>query len=266
MSIMMNNQETIIKSVKNKKGKKIKPEIILVEVEAFTEAKTGIEDFTELIDINFKKCIRGYHLINSSVIKETTWEDLNALVFTSVGIEVYSQADGSHLSGMDIDSSLGKLSNKSAKYAKGSKCIDISSYRLTTVCSEKQCGTPENIIQEINSRKNFDYYSIIIRDETTNKDTITYDWLLIPSNYVGLDPASYTWIPSIGKRGTNKDAQVGWETNEENGCSMKITFSMSSQLWIHIKMTEDIKKFIIATAEVSNKPKYNYIDLVDKLV
>ena len=46
---------------------------------------------------------------------------------------------------------------------------------------------------------------------------------------------------------------------------MSIVFSMSSQLWIHIEMTEEIKKFIIASAYVENKPKYNYIDLIDKL-
>jgi hypothetical protein len=39
---------------------------------------------------------------------------------------------------------------------------------------------------------------------------------------------------------------------------------MSSQLWIHIEMTEEIKKFIIATAEVKNKPIYNYIDILEK--
>ena len=42
---------------------------------------------------------------------------------------------------------------------------------------------------------------------------------------------------------------------------MSVTFSMSSQLWIHIEMTEEIKKFIIATSIVENKPKYNYMDL-----
>jgi hypothetical protein len=30
-------------------------------------------------------------------------------------------------------------------------------------------------------------------------------------------------------------------------------------------MTEDVKKYIIASATVENKPKYNYFDLVDKL-
>ena len=88
---------------------------------------------------------------------------------------------------------------------------------------------------------------------------------MIPSNYLILDPSSYAWEPTIGKRGKNKDAQVGWNTNEIDGCKMSITFSMSSQLWIHIEMTKEIKKFIVASAVVENKPKYNYIDLLDKL-
>jgi len=217
----------------------------------------------ELVDVNFKKCIKGYHLINSSPINETTWEDINAIIFSTSGIEIYSKSDGSHLSGMDINCSLGRISNKSAKYSNNKKSIDISSYRLTTVCSEKKCGTPIEIVEEINKRKNFDYYSLIIRE--TYNENISYDWLLIPSNYLILDPSSYTWKPTIGKRGKNKDAQIGWNTNEINGCKMSITFSMSSQLWIHIEMTEEIKKFIVSSVVVENKPKYNYIDLVDKL-
>jgi Ser-tRNA(Ala) deacylase AlaX len=70
---------------------------------------------------------------------------------------------------MDINCSLGRISNKSAKYSNNKKSIDISSYRLTTVCSEKKCGTPTEIIEEINKRKNFDYYSFIVRDETDKK-------------------------------------------------------------------------------------------------
>ena len=218
----------------------------------------------ELIDVNFKKCVKCYHLINSSSINETIWEDINAIIFSSLGILIYSKSDGSHSSGMDINCSLGRISNKSAKYSNNKKSIDISSYRLTTVCSEKKCGIPKEIIGEINKRKNFDYYSFIVRDETNNT-YISYDWLLIPSNYLILDPSSYIWEPTIGKRGKNKDTQVGWNTNEINGSKMSITFSMSSQLWIHIEMTEEIRKFIIASAIVENKPKYNYIDLLDKL-
>lgn len=222
-------------------------------------------DNVELIDVNFRKCVQGYHLLNASIIKESVWEDINSLIFSSVGIEVFAQSEGSHLPGMDINCSLGGLSNKSAKYSAHNKNFDISSYRLTTVCSEKHCGTPQEICEEINKRKNFEYYSIILRDES-NPAKKYYEWLLIPSNHILLDPCSYTWEPTIGTRGKNKGAQVGWKTNTINGCSMSVTFSMSSQLWMHIEMTEDIKKFIIATAEVSSKPTYNYISILDKLV
>jgi hypothetical protein len=244
--------------------KKPKPLLIIEDDEPDIKTITNICANPELIDVTFKKCVKGYHLINSSSINETIWEDINSLVFSSLGIQVYSKSDGSHLSGMDIDCALGRISNKSAKYATNKKSIDISSYRLTSVCSEKNCGTPAEIIEEINRRKNFDYYSFIVRDES-NPEKISYDWILIPSNYITLDPSSYNWEPTIGKRGKNKDSQVGWHTNEINGCKMSITFSMSSQLWIHIEMTEAIKKFIIASAEVDNKPKYNYIELLDKL-
>lgn len=225
-----------------------------------------ITKFNSLIETNFKKCVNGYHLVNTSCINETIWEDINEIIFSTVGIEIYSKSDGSHLPGMDINSSIGGLSNKSAKYSKNKQYIDISSYRLTTVCSDKNHGTPSEIIEEINKRKNFDYYSIIIRDESQKeKNIISYDWLMIPSNYIVLDPSSYIWEPTIGQKGKKKDIQVGWKTNVINGCRMSITFSMSSQLWIHIDMTDDVKKFIVATTSVINKPKYNYIELADKL-
>jgi hypothetical protein len=245
---------------------KIKSEVISnvkCENENKIKSITDVCKNVEQIDINFKKCVKGYHLINSSSINETIWEDINALLFTSLGIEIYSKSDGSHSSGMDINCSLGRISNKSAKYAKNKQSIDISSYRLTTVCSAKNVGNPTEIVKEINKRKNFDYYSVIVRDELDNNN-ISYDWLLIPSNHLILDPSSYKWEPTIGKRGKNKYTQVGWNTTEINGCKMSITFTMSSQLWIHIEMTEDVKKYIIASATVENKQKYNYIDLIDK--
>ena len=249
--------------------------IAICEPESVNE-NINILQNKEFINIQFNKCIKGFHLVNTSPINETIWEDINAVIFTSIDIKVYSKSEGSHSSGMDIHSSLGRISNKSAKYASSkskpksendgiNKKFDISSYRLTTVCSEKKCGTPELFIEEINKRKNFDYYSFIIRDES-NEDTIMYDWVLIPSNYFILDPSSYNWEPSFGKRANNKGNQVGWHTNEINGSKMTITFSMSSQLWVHIEMTEEIKKFIIASAEVANKTTYNYIEIYDKLL
>lgn len=217
----------------------------------------------ELIDVNFKKCVNGFHLINSCNINEKIWEDLNSLIFIKSGIEVTSKSDGSHLSGMDIQCSLGGISNKSAKYSLHRRSFDISSYRLTTICNSKSVGNIDEIVEEINQRKNFGYYSIIAREEMEGRTH--YDWLFIPSSYYLLDPSSYEWTPMIGQKRKNKDLQIGWNTNEINGCKMSITFSMSSQLWIHLKMTEELRQFIVSSSEVSTQPKYNYIDLLDKL-
>ena len=236
--------------------------LAIEDCEIEEEKITDIFDNIELININFNKCVKGYHLINTSPINETIWEDVNAVIFKKSSIEILSKSDGSHLSGMDIHCSLGKISNKSAKYeySKHKKIIKISSYRLTCVCSDKHCGTPTDFIEEIEKRNNYDYYSIIVREESDG--LIYYDWLFIPSNCEVLNPAAYHWEPAIGTK--KKDSQVGWKTNMIRGCSMSIRFSMSSQLWIHLDMAE-MNKFIIASATVENKSSFDYIDLVDKL-
>jgi hypothetical protein len=210
---------------------------------------------------NFAKCVKGYHLINDDPIKEARWEDINAIILNASGCAVNSQSDGSHRSGADLNCSLGSFSNKSTQLKKGDKVFTLSSYRLTTVCSDKDAGNIESIITEINKRKNFDYYSIIARNDT--KDKIQYDWFLIPSNYPSLNPASYNWYPQIGKNGKNKDTVIGWKTNTLDGSYMSITFSMSSQLWIHINITEDMKKHTVGSCIVNRKRMYNYIELYD---
>ena len=213
-----------------------------------------------LID-NFKKCVKGYHLINRCAINEKIWENINVSIFSYSGIYISYNSEGSHLSGRDIICSIGSFSNKSAKYNSNKTYFDISSYRLTTICSENNMGTEEKIIEEINKRKNFDFYSFIIRYET--KESILYDWIIIPSNHDIFNPSKYTWKKTLGKRGKNKDTQIGCNTNTIKGCKMSISFQMSSQLWIHIK-TEEIKKFIMSSTIVNTTPKYNYIELYNK--
>jgi hypothetical protein len=44
---------------------------------------------------------------------------------------------------------------------------------------------------------------------------------------------------------------------------MSITFSMSSQLWIDIAITEEMKPFIIGSTRVQRGKKYNYIQLYE---
>ena len=206
---------------------------------------------------NFTKAVKGYHLLNDTPIKEARWEDVNATILEASGFPVISQ-NGSHVSGADLTCSFGSLSNKSMKY-KDSNGFDMSSYRLTSVTSAGSHGTVEEIIAEIQKRKNFQYYSMIIRKEL---ETTDYDWYLIPADHPTLDPASYQWLPMMGKTGKNKDKVIGWETNSLNGSYMTITFSMSSQLWVHVAGV-DLEEYKMGSAS-SVPRKYNYIQLFER--
>ena len=217
----------------------------------------------KVLALNFIKCVKGYHMLNNSPINETIWETINSEILEISGFKVIISSNGSHLSGMDILCDLGSISNKSSKYNKNKDEFSISSYRLTTVCSDKNCGNITNIINEINSRKNYDYYSFIIRNELN--DIIEYDWYLIPSEYEILNPNSYEWGPMLGKRGNKVGEQIGWVTNELLGSKMSISFSMSSQLWINISVTEELKSYIISSCSVNKKNILNYSSLYDML-
>jgi hypothetical protein len=213
---------------------------------------------------NFKKCVQGYHLINSEPLKEAVWEAVNAQVFVASGISVESKSSGSHSPGSDITCAIGNISNKSAKYdGKKQESFSVSSYRLTAVCSGTNCGTPAAIIAEIEKRKNFQYYSIIVREEL--ESTYNYHWYLIPSDHPSLSPHTYEWVPMIGKRGVNKGKQVGWETNTVNGSNMSVSFSMSSQLWINVAVTEELKQYIVGTVTTTQKQTFDYLQLFDIL-
>ena len=66
-----------------------------------------------------------------------------------------------------------------------------------------------------------------------------------------------------GQRGKKMGEQVGWKTNEINGSKMSITFSMSSQLWLSVAVTEELKTFIVGSCVVSKKTKLNYLQIYD---
>jgi len=220
----------------------------------------------ELIKYNFTKCVRGYHKINEPPIKENKWEDLNALILRKSGIEVTKESKGDHAPGMDLLTGIGGFSNKSAKYTTNAKAeFKISSYRLTKICSATNPGTPSAIIEKINGCKNFDFYSILVRAEYDDKENarteeIEYDWFLCPGDHPVFNPALYEWTPTLGQRANTKDLQVGWHTNTINGCNMSVSFSMSSQLWIHVDAAV-MSQFVVATTKTSCIPTLNYIDL-----
>ena len=215
----------------------------------------------------FVKATKGYHLINEDPIKESRWEAINSIVLKASGCTVSSMSSGSHKPGSDITCSLGGFSNKSAKYinTKGTENNSktaISSYRLTTVCSDKDPGTVETIIAEIQSRKNFDYYSVLIYQE--DGANILYDWYLIPADHPAMNPRTHTWKQKMGKQGSKKDTVVGWVTDTHEGSYMDITFSMSSQLWIHLTITPELRTHLVASSVVPKGQKYDYITLFEK--
>jgi len=219
---------------------------------------------SKALSANFEKCVNGYHLINTEPIKEGVWESVNATVLQESGINVTYQSNGSHSSGMDITcDTFGNISNKSSKYAaENTNSFSVSSYRLTKVCDAQNPGNIPDIIQEINKRKNFSFYSILVRDETQS-EMFKYDWYLIPSNHPSLTPESYTWQPTYAKIGAGKGTkQVGWETAiTSDGSKMKIQFSMSSQLWITVP---DMTKYLVATTSAPKQNTINYVDLYNQ--
>lgn len=220
------------------------------------------DEFHTNLVTNFVKAVKGYHYLHNDPIKESIWEDINADILTHSGYVVISQSNGSHKPGSDLSCSLGNFSNKSTKYEADTTSLNISSYRLTSVCSNKTPGKIEDIKSEINKRKNFTHYSIIAREE--RGDEIIYEWYLIPSDHPVFNPDSYTWSHKLGKQSKNDGIVTGWETDTLNGSKMSITFSMSSQLWIHVSITEDMKQFMLGSCRVKICRKYSYIQLYDK--
>ena len=233
------------------------------EMRAYEHANVNIgEDVRKKLETNFTKAVLGYHIVNIRPIKESVWEEVNATVLNRSGCEVTSNSHGSHKSGMDLMCSLGGLSNKSVKYKGNTKSISMSSYRLTTVCSYKEHGDISGIIAEINSRKNFDMYSVIARKET--KTELCYDWYLLPNDLHALNPASYNWRPRFGKTRNTKEKITGWETDVVNGSSMSITFSMSSQLWVNLTITDEMNKYKMGSCKVKRGKTIDYIELYEK--
>ena len=268
-------KKKIIKKPSNEIKEIPKEDVETVKVkkeEEEDEQKTITNELKADFDIYFKKCVQGYHMINDDPIKESPWEDINAQIFGASKCPVELKSNGSHKSGADIKCSLGSFSNKSTKYEAGEKSFKISSYRLTNVCSDKDNGTAEGLVEEINRRKNFNYYSIVVRKEEEGAK-MRYDWYLIPADYTALNPSSYEWSLKIGKQGKNKDSPVGWETNTTSskeggrsptdGSSMSCTFSMSSQLWMEVAVTDELKKYIVSSCEVAIGRSMNYIQLWD---
>jgi hypothetical protein len=212
---------------------------------------------------NFQKAVCGYHIVNQEPLKEAQWEEINSQVLSYSGYKITETASGSHSSGCDLKSNIGNFSNKTTKQSK--TAISISSYRLSSVCNQKDPGCLETIMSEIEKRdSSFTHYSLLVRDEQQKEPrSLCYHWYIIPKYEQSVQARKYTWKPMYAKRGKKKE-QLGWETEPIHGCKMSITFSMSSQLWIHLPL-EKLKKFVVGTVEVDKRGVRNYLELYDMM-
>lgn len=190
---------------------------------------------------NFENELRGYHLMNKSPLKESLWEEVNTNIVRDY-CTIADEANGNHLSGKDNKYDMWNISNKTCKIEKNGK-ISISSYRLSSICSNKDPSTKEKIVEEIHKRdSNFDYYSILVRQE--DKNIITYMWCVIPKDYYIFNVENQEFIPKLGKQKRSQGQNVGW-----TGKYFDINFSMSSQLWYHFNF-DDIKQFVLAKVTI----------------
>ena len=89
----------------------------------------------------FKNNIKGYHYINNSPIKEAIWENINVDIVKDK-CSVGDFANGNHKSGKDNKFNNWNISNKTCKFDEKGK-TSVSSYRLTSVCSNRNKGKKE---------------------------------------------------------------------------------------------------------------------------
>lgn len=203
----------------------------------------------------FTSVLKGYHMLNKTPIAGAVWEELNCDIVSDV-CTISDEANGNHLSGKDNRFDNFNISNKTSKTDKND-IISISSYRLTSVCSDKSPGDEREIIQEIEKRdSSFEYYSILNCKRDGEK--LLYEWYMIPKDYYLFKMK--TLKHKIGQQGKKKGTIVGWSSDY---CD--ILFSMSSQLWYKF-MVKDIKKYRICSVEIDNsKPKLSYSQIYSLL-
>ena len=216
----------------------------------------GINKKFKKLQNPFEKTLNGYHMINKAPIKESVWEEINCLIVKNV-FSIADQANGNHVSGKDNRFDNIDVSNKSTKI--NGNNVSISSYRLTSVCNDKNIGNPQVILNKIEKKdESFEYYSILIRSEKNNDEKITYTWYIIPKDCYIFKIVNLT--PKLGKNGKKKGEVVGWQSKY---CD--ITFSMSSQLWYKFNI-ECIEKYKVCCTDVYNsKSKITYSQIFSLL-
>lgn len=206
------------------------------------------------VGMRFQEVIRVHFALTRHPIQGTIWENIKCKILEK-SFHICEQANGGHKSGKDNRVDNFNMSDKTAKIDKNDDILNISSYRLTTVCDAKKTGDVNEIVREIEDRdKSFDFFSILVKND--NNNSTTYEWYVVPKDYYIFKIVPNDLREKVGKKGKNKDENVGWEW--EHG---DITFSMSSQLWYKFDINL-IQQFRIHSVELNhNSPIVDYSTL-----
>jgi hypothetical protein len=202
---------------------------------------------------NFVKAISGYHSIHDEPLKESSWKQVQRMIFQESGLWDSKKEDAL----------FGRVRGTTSVYMPCGSKFRVASSRLTSVTCSRYPGKIEDIIETIKTQQEVDFYSMLVR--TIKTESSYYDWYLVPSTDTYLKAEDYSWEEMIGKRGKHVEQSIGWKTKERDGCSMSIYFAMSSQLWMTIAKTEEWKKYRMGSCTIRKHPKYNYIQLHDEL-
>jgi hypothetical protein len=169
--------------------------------------------------IGYQSVLQGPHI----PIKEATWEFVLQQAAQKSRMKC-EWTPGSHKPGADITISRKRYSCKTSRIAPNSDNVLISSYRLTKTVHGAR--GPQKFIDEIdNIRGNFDFYALLVREQSPSTDMISrYSVYQIPA--ARLKAASLKW---------DKEPNGNW-IGVGPDYIMKIQKSMSYQLWMTVPL------------------------------
>jgi hypothetical protein len=199
-----------------------------------------------------KKAIHYYDHEYGSV-KGEVFEQLLFEAATEAGLNVKDFTPGSHSPGADMTIQDEGLSLKTSIVTTTTDTVKISSYRLTSLFNDAfkpldMLAQSALIVNRIDKdRNNFDYYMLLVR-VTKRKATECYDVYKIPTGF--LKAGKLEWTPKC----TRSKKQNWAASSRDEPYTMTITESMSSQLWIQVKLSA-IKEFLFVTIPIKTVPK-----------
>ncbi|SVD36210.1 uncharacterized protein METZ01_LOCUS389064 [marine metagenome] len=172
---------------------------------------------SEIYINHLKENIKGYHLLNDSVLNETNWGVITKMTMEKTLPEK-------------------RTVEYMTKTSKISSTINLSSYRLTN-----SCDSVKDLVKEIDENRSPSgdmMYFVLLKKE--DKLQYRYQFFIIPHSLAMFQAKNYKWNPTFGKSGKYKGIQNGWkgDFDGDSDAQMKISFGTTYQLWYCFRASE----------------------------